>query len=579
MIASQVLFDAAPQITQWMPDETLYSLASRYHCLLGSRRPDETCRALFGHHRSGSSHDFPAFVDEFAARTSGRLGDSRSIILERTLLSFYLPFRSSTDAVNAIAAVRVSGLGGLKGRLGLLASKFGAAHPLKACAECIASDFREHGTSYWHRDHQWPGVWTCSRHDTALARGLAKVNSQGRFHWLRPVDMEFAAPGDEGAMHGAMPTLRMLTVGAISLGNLPCGFHFEPELVRRVFQSRFRELGLAGSSGRLNTSEFSIVLASICHPLAMIHGLSALDGRDTPLLNQFVRLVQGSRGIAHPLRYLLLAIAFFGSWPNFLDAYQRCLSAPDVPACDRQVEGSSGHSLPPSDPRRACVISAVEAGSSVSAAAAAVGVTVATAMVWASAAGLRASRRPKKLVLDLREWAIRRLRAGASKATVSSAIQMSVQTVTHLLRTEPGLQLAWRSARQRKAQRVARRIWIRTASRLANPSLGVLRHLQPAVFAWLYRNDREWLQQFAKALPRKPRSNERGIKWDARDVSLADKVRRAALAHDAAHPQRSLRLSHLCDAVDELKGRLSSLDRLPLTRAAIGDTTRRRRRD
>ena len=118
VIPNHGLFDAVPEINQWMPDETLYSLASRYHWLLGSRRPDETCRALFGHHRSGSSHEFPAFVDEFAARTSGALGDSRSIILERTLLSFYFPFRSSTDASNAVAAVRVSALGSLKGRLG-----------------------------------------------------------------------------------------------------------------------------------------------------------------------------------------------------------------------------------------------------------------------------------------------------------------------------------------------------------------------------------------------------------------------------------------------------------------------------
>jgi hypothetical protein len=572
------LFGAAPTVDRWFPDETLFSLASRYHWILGSHRPDLTCRALFGHARRGSSHDFPAHVEEFASRTYGVLGESRKIILEHTLLPYFLPFRTQSDAENSISAAKGSGLGNLKGRLGILASRFGAAHPLKACVTCMAIDRSEHGTSYWHRDHQWPGVWVCHIHGTELLRALGKVNSQGRFHWLVPEEMAFAAPADPGTVLNAMPKLRLLAEAAIGLGNLPPGSHFDPALVLQTYQVRLRDLDIAGAMGRLNLTAWASLLESTCGSLGGIHGLQALDGRESSLLSQFTRLVQSSRGVAHPLRYLLLSITLFGSWSQFVAAYRSCERLEEEESGCLSFEPPPPQGREPLDARHQRVVESVRGGASVSATAASAGVTVATAMAWIAAVGLRTPRRPKLLTLELRELAIRRLHAGASKDAVSGAIGLSVQTVTHLLRTEPGLRVAWHHARRSKAQRVARKTWIRTAGRLAFPTLAVMRQLQPAVFAWLYRNDRAWLQEFGQDLPRHPRTNGSGVRWDKRDVEISAAVRRAALAHDAAQPEAALRLSHLCDAVAVLKGRLSSLDRLPLTRAAIAEVTIRRRR-
>lgn len=571
------LFSAMPTVDRWLPDETLFSLASRYHWLLGNRRPDFTCRALFGHHQRGSCHDFPASVDEFASRTAGVLGDSRSIILEHTLLPYYFPFRTKYDVESSVSAARGSGLGSLKGRLGILASKFGAAHPLKACATCMAFDRREHGTTYWHRNHQWPGVWVCHLHDTALMRALGKVNSQGRFHWLVPDEMAFAAPGEPRTVLDALPRLRLLADGAISLGTLSPGSHFDPALVLQTYRVQLRDLEIASPSGRLNLTALASLLESTCGSLGGIHGFQVLDGRESSLLSQFTRLVQSSRSVAHPLRYLLLAITLFGSWPRFFGAYRKCESSPNGGSGCRSFERQGQQGQEPLDPRRQSVVDSVRLGTSVSASAASVGVTVATAMAWIAAAGLRTPRRPKLLTVELRELAIRRLRAGASKEAVAGAICLSVQTVTHLLRTEPGLSIAWHESLLSKARRVARKTWSRTASRLGFPSLAVIRQMQPAVFAWLYRNDRAWLQEFSQSLYSHPRTNGSGVRWDKRDVELSTAIRRAALAHAAAQPEAKLRLSHLCDAVAQLKGRLSSLDRLPLTRAAIAEVRKRRR--
>ena len=46
-----------------------------------------------------------------------------------------------------VATARSPSLGNLKARLGLLASRFGASHPLKACPECMREDFEVHAIS------------------------------------------------------------------------------------------------------------------------------------------------------------------------------------------------------------------------------------------------------------------------------------------------------------------------------------------------------------------------------------------------------------------------------------------------
>lgn len=69
---SEVLGLAAPwPMPQWLPDETFFSLVSRYHAVSGNRLAAHTNLALFGVHRGGSQHDFPTHLTNFTTRTEG----------------------------------------------------------------------------------------------------------------------------------------------------------------------------------------------------------------------------------------------------------------------------------------------------------------------------------------------------------------------------------------------------------------------------------------------------------------------------------------------------------------------------
>lgn len=563
-------------IDQWLPDETLFSVCSRIHTLSGSHRPDSTCLSLFNHPRQGSAHDIPIRVDDFTERTNGFFGDSQSVILERTILPFFLRMAHPELAADSIAIARSSSLGNLKGRLGLLASRFGASHPLRACPDCMQEDREIHHVSYWHRDHQWPGTWMCLKHRTALLRGIGKVNTHGRFHWYLPEEMTLVPPGVPATLEAATATLTKVAECAVALG---CGTKqewLEPVRVQQTYRWRFAELGVLRGSDQIDAKDLQTILTSSLLPLSPIFGFETLAEDQTSLTTQFLRLFRSTRSVGHPLRHILLIVSIFDTWTDFLNAYRLAHQEGAFRSSPGLSEDTTNLPFSPIEQQRQKVLELVQQGNSLTSAASSVGVAVATAMAWLAASGASCRRRPKILTPDRRNLAISRLRRGASKETVAAAISMSTQTITLLLRTEPGLQDAWHTARFKKAQRIARTRWERTAKRLPVPSPKVLREAQPAVFAWLYRNDRAWLVSFAQTLPRLQRSNNVCIRWDTRDVQLAQSVRQVADAFASSHDQTRPRLADLCDAIEALRRRLGHLDRLPLTRAAIREVVRGR---
>jgi hypothetical protein len=161
------------------------------------------------------------------------------------------------------------------------------------------------------------------------------------------------------------------------------------------------------------------------------------------------------------------------------------------------------------------------------------------------------------------------LRKGIDKREVAEAGKVSLQTITTLLRTEVGLHEEWKLAGFKNAQRRNRRRWARTISK--NPLSGVkaARMNEPSVYAWLYRNDRAWLAERTNEMSRVASSGGRRVDWDTRDSKLSSQVRQVALHLAEEGAVERIKLFQLYQKIPELKAKLSKLDRLPLTRAAL----------
>jgi len=500
----------------------------------------------------------------FLAVAGSNLGSADEIVETRTVLPIYLRFATPELAELVRRASAEASSGALKFQLGLLTSRFRANHPLKACRACMINDAQAHATAYWHWSHQLPGVWVCLHHRHWLVASDLKATGVRRFHWILPFQAQFP-PGDDSVPPDQAIALAKMAIGLASRGLLT----LDPQALTRTYRQALGAQGLLSGSGhRLRRYEAGQQYADFLQPLPRLEQLGGLPRSSEAAAGEIARLVGPVRSGIHPLRHLMLATWLLGSSEEFLPLYEQASRQYEAYA----AESSSTHSAPASksvDERKHRLAVLLESGLSVSRASSEIGVDTNTGMAWAAGLGIATPRRPKLLVPEVRKTLIRLLTCGVAKDRAAAAGNVSVQTITNLLRSEVGLHEAWTVAQFEGAKRRSRRRWLRYIT--ANPHSGVkaARLAEPAVYAWLYRNDRDWLKAQTLAMERVARSPQARVDWDQRDRQLSEQVRRVALELHEAEPDRRIKHFQIYQRIPELKAKLFKMDRLPLTRSAL----------
>lgn len=168
-----------------LPNETLYSWCAETSAFCGGINPHELGRELFGRRSPGIRHDLPGGLGHLSACVGPAFANSVSPA-DMTLLRYYL----TTLPEEVAAQISRQTLNGpaqhIKLSLGLPSSGMTTSHPLKACPVCVTRDDQTFGRSYWHLDHQYPGVALCRHHLAPLLvypddRALVTLRN-----WIRP---------------------------------------------------------------------------------------------------------------------------------------------------------------------------------------------------------------------------------------------------------------------------------------------------------------------------------------------------------------------------------------------------------
>lgn len=503
-----------------LPGETLFSWCSRYHQLAVNGHARTTCLQLFGHARLGTAHDFPARVGTFTARTGGAFGTAAEILNRRTVLPFYLPFRPPVLGHRAVEALSGEGIGHLKYRLGLLTSGLGAAHPLKACPVCVADDLSRCGWACWRRDHQLPAVWVCAQHRVPLQVSPLKLDQVARFSWVLP-SRAACVPVVclEGLRPASAQAVWLLKLGALgaALPGYPAGCFDDPVRIGLAVRNRLTSLGLARASGRIRWTMVEPVLLDMAMNLAFLPELS--HQADSALLRtQLLRLLSG-RALTHPVRYLVWIATLFDGLEDFERGYAAANVVVEPSHLGATTTARARHG--PNEQQEATLLQAVEGKISVTAAAKSAGVSYATMAAWSARHAVEPLRRPKKVAPALLEQMRALLNHGADKDTVAQSFDVSIVTVTRILRTLPGLQEQWHAFRHEQRRASARQAWEEVASLNAFMDFKALRRLQPAAYAWLYRNDRDWLKNCAEIFSRASFGNHAKQRIESADERMA----------------------------------------------------------
>ncbi|MBS9759956.1 TniQ family protein [Pseudomonas mosselii] len=163
-----------------LPDETMYSLAVRYHRIIGNSSYRRTSDELFGYYSRTCGSMFPCGLKALAYRLGGMITAS-DLILHHTLLPLYRPFLSERAYSATVQSMMSNNGSGVMMRLGLTASGLLKHSSLRYCPACVLDDLRSSGVPYWHRIHVAPGVLTCPLHDQLLISYKFEYSNDWRY--------------------------------------------------------------------------------------------------------------------------------------------------------------------------------------------------------------------------------------------------------------------------------------------------------------------------------------------------------------------------------------------------------------
>lgn len=362
--------------------------------------------------------------------------------------------------------------------------------------------------------------------------------------------------------------LSRLADACASLGRTPIGVQFDPEMLVATFSQRLLELEFISQTGRFYRERAAKSLADYSKAFSAVAELAPLAVSEASAASKLILIRDPARALTHPLRHVWLILWLFDDWESFNAAYLACVAGASE-ATERESVKDTNDAPATNDAKRQELVRMLSLGNSTLHAATTLGVATATAMAWAAQAGIEPRRRPKKLKATIRDAILSKLRLGSDKQEVADLYGVSVQTITTTLRTEVGLHDAWKAARYQNARDKHRQAWEATCKTHPGASLIVVRHLNAATYAWLYRNDRKWLSQHVAKLLKIHGGNNSRVQWESRDVSLCAAVERACEELSRTSPKGNRALWEIYQRVPELKAKLTRLDRLPLTHAAV----------
>ena len=558
----------------WLaPGETVFGLASRFHLLSSNIDHKLTSRQLFGAARGGHPHDLPGGIEHFSEVFGGRLGSTEEIIRSRTALPFLLAYKTEEDRTNAYSVIAQGSIGSLKSTLGLIASRFGASLPLKACVACMKHDREKYGAPLWHIEQQLPGVWICREHGSILQYSLSKQSGQARYQWLLPEldDLKEGLIASTNVPDTALLVLLKKIADAVDgIRRLSMAEPVCPKRTALVLREQLVELGLAAASGRIRQRESSVHFCDQMRCVRDIRELSSIASTHSSAYSQIMGLLSARGGGCHPLRVAAAVAWLFGTWSEFIERYK--VSGQAVQ--DGGTENVVGQPL---DPRRNTLLWLIRRGASVTSAAKQVGVQVVTGQAWAVQAGIGVSKRPSAIRGDTRHAVISALMSGEDKEDIAQAFGVSSSSVNRLMRTEVGLHRHWLDARFNRCRETTRRQWknaLDQCSRVKSARLN-----EPATYSWLYRNDREWLANANRIAEAAPRSNNASVEWGARDLQFRTQVQRAILAIRTRRPRGRISVADVFCLVPDLKAKYRRIHDLPLTQAFLNQACAHSPRD
>ncbi len=478
-----------PNIPAPYADETLYSWASRVHLWNTNSDVRLTSKQLFGHSSAALLHDFPAHLKHLNQTTQNALGTTREIALNRSLLGYYLSFTSSSLSEDILNRVCVGSYPQLKYKLGIPASRIGGSHPLKFCDACMKEDIKEKGGAYWRISHQYPSSFICNKHMQPLQVVKPQSTPVHLRRWLTPGDPDFPMDTIEYTKEQIQILKRLADHSSAAAQSKPGSYL--TDTLSRIYRLELDKANLLTNGGNLRVTKLHTLVNERFNSLRNISPFDRLFLSLDASTGGFVTAITREHSKpAHPFKHLLIIDLLFESWSVFVEKYTH-LQLSHVPKTEPKIESIS----PDVSPILEQFIQLIkEKNLTISDASREVGICTTTGTQWARANDIDFKSRAKTLKPDLLKKVKAKVLKGLMKKDIVSSTGISLVSLNRLLAADATLLDKWKTARFEIQRKEYRKKFLKTVA--DNPGLPVkaLRKKPGNGYQWLYRHDKDWLQ-------------------------------------------------------------------------------------
>ena len=287
-------------------DEVLYSVLARYHVRSGNISYKATMRDLFGATSVTAVMDLPSNIHNLVNNMplNSRYTEEY-LIKNHTLFPFYSAFLPPERAEKVLESMKGENGGSVYSRTGIMASSVTLNQYFKFCPVCAKEDKLQYGELYWHRVHQIPGVLVCPKHYVPLYNSLVPVRGYNKYQYKAASEENCVKP-DIDVMYAddIFEKLVRLTEDAQVLLNSD----FEKrniEWYKEQYLAKMTEMGFATVNGKVHRKRLIKEFINYYGEefLDMVQSSVDVDNDSNWLMD----MIRKKNKTAHPIRHLLLS--------------------------------------------------------------------------------------------------------------------------------------------------------------------------------------------------------------------------------------------------------------------------------
>lgn len=567
------------------PDELLYSILARYHLRSGNISFKATMEDAFGTKNATAIIELPSNLNALISNLPLNAEYTADYLIDNhTLFSFYAAFLPPKRSKSVRNSMMKRNGKGIYGKTGIMASSVVSNQFFRFCPLCNEEDKERYGELYWHRIHQIPGVLVCPKHQVILSDSKVPLKGYNKHQYVTASEENcikqdcVVACSDKTMLH-----LIKLAKDVEFLLNS----HLQrrtTEWFHKQYQAKLIEKGFATVNGSIRQKKLTEEFVQFYGEEFLILVQSKIEiGSDN---NWLTNMVRRKNKTSHPIRHLLLA-RFLGitisdlfyeqlTYKPFGDGPWPCLN----PAAEHYLKPvvkqltisyNNDTKKPVGTFSCECGFIYVRTGPDVTEESQyKVGRIKEFGHVWEAKLRELVEKR-----LSLRQTA--NLMGADPKTVKKYAVKLGLETYWEKRSNRELFRVKRSSISTAEKKDYYRKEWLKLMNNYPDKSKTELRQLNKAVYTWLYRNDKEWLQLNSPE-PRYTYKNTR-VDWNKRDKEILARVKVVVeeMLNSTQKPERIT--VNLIGSKLGIRGLLEKhLDKMSLTKQYL-DSVKESRRD